>query len=96
MPNGYTLADDFRTRTITLGLPTIQESADQKTRTALIGSNRLRCAYEPTSIQIRISEEFLAKNLKAFRTIEQLLMEAVCRQGKSAEQIKASRKLFCN
>jgi len=43
-----------------------------------------------------ISEEFLAKNPKAFRTIEQLLMEAVWRQGKPAEQIKASMKLFCN
>jgi 5-methylcytosine-specific restriction endonuclease McrA len=81
---------------ITFGWPTIQESAYQKTRTALIRSNRLCCAYEPTSIQIRISEEFLAKNPKAFRTIEQLLMEAVWRQGKPAEQIKASRKLFCN
>jgi len=81
---------------ITFGLPTIQESAYQKTRTALIRSNRLRCAYEPNSIQIRISKEFQAKNPKAFRTIEQLLMEAVWRQGKPAEQIKASRKLFCN
>ena len=79
---------------ITFGLPTIQESAYQKTRTALIRSNRLHCAYEPTSIQIRISEEFLAKNPKAFRTIEQLLMEAVWRQGKPAEQDKGIEEAF--
>ena len=81
---------------ITFGWPTIQESAYQKTRTALIRSNRLCCAYEPTSIQIRISEEFLAKNPKAFRTIEQLLMEAFGGKASLANKINTSRKLFCN
>jgi hypothetical protein len=56
----------------------------------------LRCAYEPSSIQIRISKEFLAKNLKAFRTIEQLLMEAFGGKASLANKINASRKLFRN
>ena len=96
MPNGYTLADDFRTRANNFRVadnPGIGLSEDQN---GVNQEYRLRCAYEPTSIQIRISEEFLAKNPKAFRTIEQLLMEAVWRQGTPAEQIKASMKLFCN
>jgi hypothetical protein len=44
----------------------------------------------------RISEEFLAKNPKAFRTIEQLLMDAFGGKASLANKISASRKLFCN
>ena len=81
---------------ITFGLPRIQQSAYQKTRTALIRSNRLRCGYDPTSIQIRISEKWLAKNPKAFRTVEHILMEAFGGKARLANKINASRNLFCN
>jgi RHS repeat-associated protein len=42
-----------------------------------------------------VSEEFLAKNPQAFRTIEQLLMNAFDGQASLANKINASRKLFC-
>jgi RHS repeat-associated protein len=43
----------------------------------------------------RVSEEFLAKNPKALRTIEQLLMNAFGGKAQLANKINASRKLFC-
>src|SRR5712691_1501999 len=56
----------------------------------VIRSNRLRCGYDPASIQIRISEKFLAKNPKAFRTVEQLVMEAFGSKASLANKINAS------
>jgi hypothetical protein len=43
-----------------------------------------------------ISEEYLAKNPKAFRTIEQLLMDAFGGKASLANKISASRQIFCN